>query len=195
MRKIKKIALLSIVSVCCLAMSAQENNIPVKEGLQSKSEPVFNHKSDFGLGVGLDYGGLVGLQVGYSPLKYLVLFGSAGYHMIKFGWQIGAKGLLIGKTSDKVFRPYLKLMYGSNSVIVVEGASEYDNTYLGFTAGVGLELRFGKAKHHGLNADLNFPFRTQEFWDDYDEIKNDPRIAIKQDVIPVAFSIGYHYEF
>lgn len=195
MRKIKILGIFLLVMTYSMTLKAQGDTIPVNEETKGKGLPAFRHQGDLGLGTGLDYGGIFGIQLGYSPEKHFVLFGSAGYYMINIGWQIGVKGLLIGKTTKNMFRPYIKMMYGSNSGIVVEDMSEYDKTYLGFTAGLGLELRFGKEKHHGLDVDLNIPFRTQEFWDDYDEVKNDPRVEIKQEVIPVAFSLGYHYEF
>jgi len=86
-------------------------------------------------------------------------------------------------------------MYGSNSIITADGIDEYDKIYKGFTVGLGMEFRFGTKKQNGFDIDLNVPLRTPEFWDDYNRMKNDPRLDVIQGSIPVAFSVGYHYEF
>ena len=196
--------LLNTLAVCLwlllsLDSFGQEEPIPVRvseyDPPQKQNTAVIHHKGDFGAGIGLDYGGLIGLQVGYSPVKHLVIFAAAGYHMIKFGWQIGAKGLILANTTKNTIRPYGKLMYGNNAVIYIEGFDEYSKTYRGFTPGIGAQLRFGRTKQHGLDLDLNFPIHTSEFNDDYDRAKNDPRFELTQEILPVAFSIGYHHEF
>jgi len=89
----------------------------------------------------------------------------------------------------------VKVMYGCNSAIFVEGAEEYNKVYHGWTVGLGLELRFGKNKQTGFNMDLNVPLRTSEFWADWDDVKQNPGIQITQEPMPVAFSIGFHHEF
>lgn len=184
--------MLFIMLAISAPLMSQDDNIPVREGNDGDKTLVFNHKFDLGLGFGLDYGGLLGAQFGYAPIKHLVLFGAVGYHMVDFGWEVGLKGLFIRKTSEKAFRPYLKVMYGSNSVITAEDTDSYDKVYLGFTIGAGAEVRFGKQKHHGFDFDLNVPIRTQEFWDDYNYMED---IGYEMKSMPVAFSIGYHYEF
>jgi hypothetical protein len=182
-----------------IAVNAQNDPIPVRKSAYDEEPKVIqqhiHHKIDLGAGFGLDYGGFIGVQAGYSPVKHLIVFGAAGYHLIKFGWEVGAKGLFLANTTKNTVRPYGKIMYGNNAVIVVQGIDEYNKTYVGLTAGVGTQLRFGKTKQHGIDIDLNVPFRTQTFKDDYDNVKNDPMVDITQDLLPVAISIGYHHEF
>ena len=115
--------------------------------------------------------------------------------MIQFGWNVGIKTLFIAKTSQHAFRPFLKAMYGCNSVIVVDGADHYNKVYNGFTVGLGMEFRFGKKKQTGFNLDFNVPLRTGDFWSDWNDLKNDPAVDVVIDPIPVAFSIGFHHEF
>ena len=86
-------------------------------------------------------------------------------------------------------------MYGTHSEILVDGTTEYDKIYTGFTLGAGLELRFGKKKKNGIDFDLNFPLRTIDYWDDWNALKNDPDYEVIQDPLPVAVSIGFHHEF
>jgi hypothetical protein len=155
----------------------------------------FPHYVDVGLGFGIDYGGIFGGKIIYSPIKYLGVFAAGGLQMGGFGWQIGAKGYIIPKTSKKGFRPNLKVMYGINAVIYVENADEYNELYPGFSLGPGMEFRFGRLKKHGLNVDLNFPVRSKEFYDDWDKLKNDPNIKFQSEPLPFSISFGYHMEF
>jgi hypothetical protein len=174
---------------------SQTDSIPVRDDRSQIIPTELTHHFDFGLGLGLDYGGLLGIQVGVAPVKHLTFFAALGYYMIELGWNVGVKGLLISKTTDHTFRPFLKVMYGCNSVIIVDGADQYDQVYHGFTTGLGMEFRFGKMKKNGFDLDLNIPLRTIDFWDDWQTIKNDPNLEVLQDPIPVAFSIGFHHEF
>ena len=115
--------------------------------------------------------------------------------MFQGGWNVGMKALLIAKTSKHAGRPYLKVMYGCNSAIFVDGADQYNKVYKGFTLGLGMEFRFGKKKQTGFNLDFNVPLRTGDFWSDWNDLKNDPAVDVVSGPIPVAFSIGFHHEF
>lgn len=155
----------------------------------------FPHYVDVGLGLGMDYGGVFGGKITWSPLKYLGVFAAGGLQLGGFGWQIGVKGYAIPKTSKKGFRPDLKVMYGINAVIYVMDYDQYNELYQGFSLGPGVEIRFGRLKKHGLDADLNIPIRSKEFYDDWDKLKKDPNIVIESEPLPVSISIGYHMEF
>jgi len=172
------------------------SNVKKDEVHEKKQELIEMRRTvDFGVGLGLDYGGLLGFQASYVPVKYLGVIISAGYHIVAFGWQIGLKGFILPKTNLKKVRPVVKIMYGSNRAITVDGASQYNKNYTGFTPGAGVEFRFGAKKSHGLNIDLNVPINSQEFDDDYEALKNDPAIDITAPPAPVTISIGYHFEF
>jgi hypothetical protein len=177
-------------------VSAQADSIPVRTDQNARLLSVdMTHTFDIGIGLGMDYGGLLGFQIGIAPIKHLTFFGSLGYYLIGVGWNVGLKGLFIAKTTKHGIRPYFKATFGSNSVITAEGTDQYDQIYKGFTIGVGCEFRFGKKKQNGFDLDLNVPLRTTEFWDDYNTMKNDPSLEVLQGPMPVAFSIGYHHEF
>jgi hypothetical protein len=188
-----------IIFAGCMLISSsafsQSDTIPVRDDNARLIAVDMTHSFDFGLGFGLDYGGILGIQMGVAPIKHLTFFGAVGYYMFQAGWNFGMKGLLFPKTTQHAVRPFLKAMYGCNSVIAVDGADEYDQVYKGFTVGLGFEFRFGKKKMNGLDLDLNVPLRTGEFWYDYTTMKNDPRLEVTQGPIPIAFSIGYHHEF
>jgi hypothetical protein len=172
-----------------------QDDIPVRDDRIKAPVVATTHKLDLGFGLGMDYGGLLGIQFGFAPVEHLTLFAAGGYYVLGFGWQLGVKGLFLPKTTKHVVRPFLKAMYGTNSLILVDGTSLYDKMYSGFTAGFGLEFRFGKQKKNGFDVDLNVPLRTPEYWDDWNTLKNDPAIDVIQEPLPVAISIGFHHEF
>jgi hypothetical protein len=178
-----------------ISLSAQSDTIPVRDDKALKPSTEIFQQADLGIGLGLDYGGLLGVQLGYLPVKYLTLFGALGYYFEGVGWQLGMKGLFIPNLSTKSFRPFLKMMYGSNSQIRVEGASEYNKIYTGFTMGFGIEFRGGKMRQNGLDIDLNMPLRTPDFWDDYNDLQDNPYINWENQLLPIAVSIGFHHEF
>lgn len=174
---------------------SQENQIPVRNDQTIKPVMEEKHEMDLGFGIGIDYGGFIGIQAGYIPIEYLTVFGAAGYYLVGFGWQVGVKGLFIPKTTRHTVRPFLKGEYGTNSAIVVSGTGLYDKVYTGFTIGAGSEFRFGKKKRNGFDVVLDIPIRTTDFWDDWNNIKSNPSLEVTSDPLPVAISIGYHHEF
>jgi hypothetical protein len=195
-RSLKFFILITGLMVISSYLVAQDDQIPVRDDHAIKPPAAdLTHFMDFGIGLGLDYGGVLGIQIGVAPIKHLTFFAALGYDLIQPGWQVGIKGLFLPKTTKQSFRPLLKVMYGCNSVIVVDGFSEYDKVYTGFTVGAGLELRFGKKKQNGFDLDLNVPLRTPDFWEDYNTMLNDPYIEVTTGPLPIAFSIGFHHEF
>jgi hypothetical protein len=193
---IKKIVLLiaGFTLISGFAFS-QSDTIPVRDDNAKIKDVEMTHNFDFGLGFGMDYGGLIGIQFGIAPVKHLTFFGAVGYYMFQAGWNAGMKLTFLPKTTKHSVRPFLKAMYGCNSLITAEGTDEYDKVYKGFTCGFGLECRFGKLKQNGLDVELNVPFRTGDFWVDYNKMKNDPSLEVLQGPLPVAFSVGFHHEF
>jgi hypothetical protein len=174
---------------------SQEDQIPVRDDQFKKPPTEVVHHLDLGFGLGMDYGGLLGVQIGVAPIKHLTLFAAGGYYILGLGWNVGAKFLFIGKTDEHSVRPFLKGMYGTNSVNAGFSNDEYNKIYNGFTLGAGVEFRFGVEKKNGLDIDLNVPLRTPEYWEDYSTIVNDPNEDVLQGPMPVAFSIGFHHEF
>jgi hypothetical protein len=150
---------------------------------------------DFGVGFGLDYGGLIGAKVTFNPIPYMGIFAAGGWELIGLGWNVGVLGRLFPAGGKKHVRPYLKVMYGVNAVTKVQGASEYDKMFYGVTPGIGIETRFGLMRRSGLNVDLNVPIRSSAYFDHINQMKNDPSIEMKNSTIPISISIGYHFEF
>ena len=195
----KKIGLLIFIFLFTILAFGQvdfASNVKKNE-VEEKKQPLLEIKRtvDVGAGFGLDYGGIIGLQVTYIPIKYAGVIASIGYYAVNLGWQIGVKGFILPKTNLKKVRPTVKFMYGTNRLIIVDGASQFNKSYLGFTPGAGVEFRFGSKKIHGLNLDVNIPINSSEFNEDYQALIDNPAIDITAPPSPIAISVGYHFEF
>lgn len=186
-----------IIAFLLINMTAfsQEDPIPVKDHPPKPRPEAVANLADIGFGFGLDYGGLIGCQLGVTVIKHITFFGALGYYKVQAGWNIGVKTLFVAKTSKNAFRPFLSGMYGSHSYIKIEGAEEHNKVYNGFTVGLGAEFRMGKKRVNGFDMELNVPIRTPDFWSDYHNLQHDPYIRLTQEVMPIAFSIGFHHEF
>ena len=172
-----------------------QTSLRAQKVIKKDSIPVMYRKSDAGIGLGLDYGGIFGVKGVYCPIPNLGLFGAVGLQFGDFGWQLGANGYILPKTSSHDARPYIKFMYGINaSTYIYRGSPEYNATFKGATVGAGVEFRFGAKKNHGINLDLNFPFRTKKYQDMVEKIKSDPEIEIKYEPLFFTLSIGFHWE-
>jgi len=141
-----------------------------------------------GLGTGFDYGGFGG-KLEYLPTKNFGILGGLGYNLSSVGYNVGATYKFM---PDKKVSPNLMLMYGYNAVLKVEGAPEYDMTSFGVTIGGNLDIMVGD-KGNKWSIGLFVPVRSKKFMDNYDVVKNHPNIEMKNDLMPIAISIGYNF--
>ena len=158
--------------------------------------PEENKSNDFshfnaGFGFGLDYGGF-GVRASYLPIKYVAIFGSAGYNLLELGYNFGVTGRLL---PGKQFCPTLSMMYSYNGVIKISGASQYNKTYFGPSVSGGVEWHGFKNANHFFNLELVVPFRPDAFTSDYNNLKTYPGLTFQSSPLPIAFSIGYHVGF
>ena len=170
----KKITLILLLLAVVTAYAQDENAAP--------------SKVDFGLGIGMDYGGFGG-RLTFRPVPAIGIFGAGGYNLNDFGYNVGAMARL---SPGKKVVPTLGAMYGYNGVIVVEGASQYNRTYYGPSISAGLEIH-SRAPGKHWNIEIIVPFRSQAFTDDLNGLKNNPMIQLKSEPWPIAISVGYHW--
>ena len=157
-------------------------------------KPLFDEEEpasrvNFGLGIGMDYGGL-GCKLSILPVKYVSVFGGVGYNLHKAAYNIGGTFRIL---PDKKVVPFLQAMYGYNAVIVVADAKDLSKTYYGTTIGGGIELNMRNSDDFFLFG-LLIPFRSQQFKDDVEAMRNDPDMDFT-DVLPFTVSFGYHFRF
>jgi hypothetical protein len=153
-----------------------------------KETPV--QKGSFGIGLGLDYGGIGG-KIAILPSKNFGLFAGLGYNFVGAGINAGVVARL---SPDKRACPYLTAMYGYNAAIRVSGDVEFSETYYGPSMGFGVELHGRRKPLNFFSLELLVPFRSSQFNDDLDAIQSNPFIDMN-DLWPVTISFGYHWGF
>jgi hypothetical protein len=173
----KKIVLI-LVSMCIVSNTFSQVTEKMKTGF-----PEFN----LGAGIGMDYGGIGG-RITLVASPRFEFFGAIGYNLLGVGFNGGVDLRILPQSH---FCPFVGAMYGYNAVIKVEGASQYNKTYYGPSFAAGLEI-WGRNRPNFFNIELILPVRSSAFHDDYDNLKNNSGIVFKNDIFPVAFSIGYH---
>lgn len=175
---------LSILLVTCgLVLQAA-----AQEPVPSTPKPSVSDTPHMGLGVGLDHGG-IGLRVDVPFDTHLALVAGGGYALAGIGWNAG---LMYRFMPAKKVGVYGTAMYGYNAVIKFKGGSQYDALYYGPSVGAGVEFR----QHHSTNfwkLALFVPFRSAEFHDDLNTLKNKGYFEDNEGPWPVLFSIGYHF--
>lgn len=187
------IILLTLSSLLITSTMAQENIEQTEIESKNKTDTSSTkHNFDIGFGLGCDYSGL-GVKISYLPIPYFSTFISGGFAFVNLGWNVGVCYHILPKTSKRI-SPHIKAMYGYNEIIWLFDVKKYNRLYYGFTTGIGIEYRFGANKKHRFDVDINLPFRSQEFKDDFIMIDDDPDVDIKEPMT-LAFAIGYHWEF
>jgi len=177
--------LLAAIATCGTAVAfGQDSTIPKHNIKPGKTESVYS-QSNFGLGVGLDYGGF-GFKMNLLLVKPVAVFGSAGYNLDKLAFTGGFNFRL--KPDSRVC-PTLQAMYGYNAVIKDEYGGN-GTTYYGPSFGLGLEFHGKKKVGNFFNLELLVPVRSQKFKDAIDELKEEGE---NPQVFPVAISLGYHF--
>ena len=173
----KKLKLICLVSIFLFA----------GKNLHAQSE--VEERVRMGLGFGLDYGGL-GAKMEFLPIKHWGIFGGLGYNFLSVGWNVGTT---IKMLPDKKISPNLMAFYGYNGVIKIEGAS-YGTVSYGVTLGANLDIAVS-SKGHKISIGVFAPIRSNEFMDEYNDMKRSSFFNIKNELSPIAISIGFNYPY
>jgi hypothetical protein len=151
------------------------------------STGVFAQSKNFGLGMGIDYGGFGG-KFALMPTEKFGVFAGMGYNLAGLGFNGGATFKF---SPSKRVGPYLSAMYGYNGVVVVDNGPAESKTYYGPSFSFGIELKTRRNESNFWNFELVLPVRSSEFNDYIDELKNSGYKITEP--LPIAFSIGYHF--
>jgi hypothetical protein len=141
---------------------------------------------NIGIGLGIDYGGIGG-KLTFRPTPYVGLFGALGYNIVGAGYNVGA---IVRILPEAKVCPYVSFMYGYNATIIIEGMSSENKIYYGTSLGGGIELQ--KKNNRFWNFGFVIPFRSQEYNDDIDALKNNSSIELTEP-LPFQISVGYHF--
>lgn len=146
---------------------------------------------DFGIGLGLDYGGIGG-RITLLPSKNLGVFFGGGYAFAGFGYNAG---LNFRATPDKRASFIANIMYGYHAAYAVSGAPQLNRFFYGATAGVGAMVKQRRNTNAFWTVELLYPFRSKEATDYYNVLKSTPGVRVDNALLPIAFSFGYHFCF
>ena len=114
-------------------------------------------KVNGGFGFGLHYGGVLGANVTYFPLKWMGIVGACGLYWYETGYSFGT---VFKPPSEKRVVPYLVGLWGTNAGL----ESEVEITrkfYTGFSFGSGIELKSRRQKKTFWNFQALIPFRDR----------------------------------
>jgi hypothetical protein len=163
------------------------NRIVAQESMPDNKKKEKYNQAYFGLGAGLDYGG-IGLKAEFLPAKWLGIFAGGGYNLLDPAYNAGLSFKML---PGRKVQPVLTAMYGYNAVIKFKGRRELSKTYYGATVGVGCEVKYG-TNSNKLSFALLVPFRSSAFHSRYKELK-DRGHKFDPDILPIAFSLGCNF--
>lgn len=140
--------------------------------------------ASFGLGLGLDYGG-IGSKLTLFSGNRLSLFGGVGYNLLEAGYNAGLEFNFLPHSQAT---PFISAMYGYNGVIFEpDYSSRESKTYYGPSFGLGVKIRTGRSipSKNYFSLQLIFPIREQKL---KTATYNDPG-----PIHPLLFSLGFHF--
>lgn len=146
--------------------------------------------TSFGIGIGLDFGG-IGINLTQYLGETLGVFGGIGYNLDKVGYNLGTKLRLHKMFNCKKSAPFLLAMYGYNAVAIIQdraGDMGPKKTFYGPTYGIGFDYRSTTSSTNYWTFSFLIPVRDsgiKEFFDDHQ--------ASETYSVPFAISIGYRF--
>lgn len=164
----------------CFIWQSQAQQTNEKEYEFYREKPFY-----IGVGLGMDFGGIGG-KLEYMFADFTGLFLGAGSNFNGLGIN---GGVMIKPLHNRQVTPYLLGMYGYTGTVKIEGASQFNMTDYGFSTGGGIEI-----KTRNLNVwqiGIVAPFRSQEFRDHYEFLKDHPDISLNNALLPIQISIGF----
>lgn len=162
-------------------------------GAQTNNKPLMNYdKISLGLGFGQDFGG-IGANLLIYPQKNVGIFGGVGYALAGAGFNAGIKVRFMGEKNTAKVIPFAIGMYGYNAAIKVSGSSDLNKIFYGPTIGGGIDYKaFSSSKIYWSLA-IFVPLRSSEVDNYIDDLKNNHGVTMKQELIPVTFSLGFRF--
>jgi len=173
------------------------NFISIQSQAQDSAAAKYNvDRTSFGIGLGIDYGGIGGNFLIY-PQKNIGIFAGGGYAFIGIGYNVGLKLRLVSDKKPTVV-PYLLAMYGYNTAIKVSdesgfslGINNYNKFFYGPSFGVGLDLYSARNNSGYWTFDVIIPVRTADVNNYINYLETTDDITFKNKPLPVLISIAY----
>jgi hypothetical protein len=168
------------------------NKSDVADLKYGNTDLVLLDKFSFGLGLGMDYGG-IGANILVYPQTNFGLFAGLGYPLAGFGYNAGIKLRLTKEQPTSKTHPYIIGMYGYNSAIYVVNGTNYNKLFYGPTVGFGLDLRSKYGRIGFWTLALLIPIRGSDVKNYIDDLQNKQNVNFKSKLLPVGVSIGYRF--
>lgn len=150
-------------------------------------------KASIGLGMGLDFGGF-GANILAYPQKNIGIFGGLGYALAGVGFNVGAKLRLASNSVKSKISTYGLIMYGYNASISVKNATELNKLFYGPSVGIGFDTKPHPSTGNYWSIALLVPFRSSDVDNYIDDLKQNHGVEFDNELIPVAFTIGYRFK-
>ncbi len=147
-------------------------------------------KLTLGFGFGLDHGGLGG-NITLYPQRNIGIFAGGGYAFAGFGYNFGLKIRVISDNPNAKISPFVVGMYGYNAAIAVLNQKSLNKLFNGPTFGLGIDTRIRHNKNHYWSFAVLVPVRSPDVDVYIDDLKNNHGIDFQNNLIPIAFTIGY----
>lgn len=174
--------LISLFLFLCILSSAQEQ---VKE---------FKPQVHLGFGLGLDYGGLPGGSLMYSPVRQLGFFSGIGNGFVGVSYCAGIK-LKGSFGNNQGVVPFVSGMYGTNAVVRIVDPRPLSRIFSGVTIGGGLEIHLRPTSGNHFSCTVLFPIRKPAVGEYLDFLETRYGMIYTSKLRPVLLSIGYQYAF
>lgn len=146
-----------------------------------------------GFGIGLDYGGTLGVNLTYFPHERIGIFAGVGNAVSAFGYNIGSTYRLLPKKDKSRFIPYIEVMYGFNAAVLIHFRDKLNRQFDGPTLGIGFEYHHHPEKLNYWAFDVLFPIRSPKVQEYLANLQNTQGILFGDKLMPVLFSFGYRH--
>ncbi len=165
-----------------------------KPGTIAKSDKRWiAEKGSIGLGIGLDYG-MAGINLTAYPHNNFGLTIGLGRAFSQLGFNFGLKIRKNPEKSNTPMLPYLSMLYGTNTIVIVFGREDLNMRFSGFTMGGGIDIRLSKKSWHSISLGILVPIRSTEVDNYILELKS-RGLEIKNTTTPVLGSFGVKFGF
>jgi hypothetical protein len=182
-----KLKLICIISLTCFFCINSYSRDTINKLEQRNIKNI-----NFGIGTGMDFGGIGGNLTVYAE-DHLGIFVGLGYNYVGVGINGGLKYRILPKGESSLLTPYLICMYGTNAVIGVSNATSLNKVFYGPSFGFGIDWKGRPGKKFLWTIALIVPIRSADFQNYKDMLKSNYGAVSKSVLIPVRFSFGIRF--
>lgn len=130
---------------------------------QQEPTPKEFDQFSYGLGAGLDYGGLLGVNVSWYIVPNVGIFVAGGYSFPGVGYNYGLKARLRSVNQKSNLSPYIIGMYGTNAFVIYKDKySEEFKSFNGTSFGIGVDFGPKNGKNTFFNFSIIYPIRDAQ---------------------------------